>query len=74
MKTSELRKKSNSELDKLLKDSREKIRSLRFNLIGGKVKNVRDVRDVKRDVAKILTLLNETTEEEILESKQEKNK
>lgn len=57
MKPSELKQKSKSELQKLLQDSRERLRQLRFDLAAGKVKNVREVRQIKKDIARILTLL-----------------
>jgi large subunit ribosomal protein L29 len=61
MKTKELQQKSKSELQKILADSREKLRQLRFNLAAGKVKNVREVRKIKKDIAKVLTLLKQKT-------------
>jgi len=57
MKTSELRQKSRAELQKLLQDNRERLRQLRFDLAAGKVKNVREIRLIKKDIARILTLL-----------------
>jgi len=57
MKLSELRQKSKSELQKLLLDNRERLRQLRFDLAAGKVKNVREIRQIKKDIARILTLL-----------------
>lgn len=59
MKTSELRQKSKSELQKLLQDNREKLRQLRFDLASGKVKNIREIRKVKKTIAQVLTLLKE---------------
>ena len=59
MKIQELRQKNKSELQKLLQDSRERLRQLRFDLAAGKVKNVREIRKIKKDIARILTLLNE---------------
>jgi len=58
MKISELRQKSQAELERILTESREKLRELRFNLAAGKVKNVREIRKLKKDIAKILTILN----------------
>ncbi len=58
MKISELRQKSKNELKKILKDSREKLRQLRFDLAAGKVKNVREIRKTRKNIAKVLTLLN----------------
>ncbi len=47
MKFSELRKKPKEELQKILEDDREKLRQLRFDLSAGKVKNVREIRNIK---------------------------
>ena len=57
MKIIEIRQKSKLELQKLLQDSREKLRQLRFDLASGKVKNVREIRGTRKDIARILTLL-----------------
>ncbi len=57
MNLTELRQKSKEELQKILGDSREKLRQLRFNLSAGKVKNVREIRSLKKEIAQILTLL-----------------
>lgn len=53
----ELKQKSKEELQKTLEDDREKLRQLRFDLSAGKVKNVREIRSVKKEIARILTLL-----------------
>ncbi|MEK9134917.1 MAG: 50S ribosomal protein L29 [Patescibacteria group bacterium] len=44
------------EILKTLQEKREKLRQLRFDLSAGKVKNVREIRQIKKDVARILTL------------------
>ena len=59
MKIRELQRKSNKELQQTLVSLRDKLRELRFNLAGGKVKNIKEIRGTKRDIAKILTLLKE---------------
>lgn len=59
MKIRELRIKTEKELKENLINLRDKLRDLRFNLAGGKVKNIREIRQTKRDVARILTLLKE---------------
>ena len=59
IKTEELRLKQEEELNQLLSESQKKLRELRFNLAGGKVKNVRTIRVLKKDIARILTILNE---------------
>lgn len=57
MNLAELNKKSKEELKKILIDNREKLRQLRFDLSAGKVKNVREIRHLKKEIAQILTLL-----------------
>ena len=59
MKASELRKKSKRELQKLLQQEREKLLSLRFDLAAGKLKNFQKIKQTKRDIARILTILNQ---------------
>jgi len=57
MKIRELRQKSKDELNKLLWDKRNGLLSLRFDLAGGRVKNIREIEGTKKDIARILTLL-----------------
>lgn len=57
MKISELRKKTKDELQKMVESDRNKLRQLRFDLKGGKVKNVREIRHTKKEIAQIFTLL-----------------
>jgi large subunit ribosomal protein L29 len=59
METKELKKKSQPELNRLLRDLRGKLMALRFDLASGKVKNVREIHQLKRDIARILTILRE---------------
>lgn len=59
MKFKELQQKSKPELQKLLQESRERLRQLRFDLISGKVKNIKEIRMTKKEIARILTLLGE---------------
>jgi large subunit ribosomal protein L29 len=46
-----------AELLKMLKERRERLRSLRFDLAAGKVKNVSELRAVRKEIARLLTLL-----------------
>jgi len=59
MKITELRQKSKMELEKTLRENRERLRQLRFDLSSGKVKNVREIRNLKKEIARILTLLKQ---------------
>jgi len=58
VKTNEIRQKSKPELQKLLQSSKEKLRQLRFDLSSGKVKNTREIQQIKKDIARILTILH----------------
>ena len=57
MKIKEIKQKSKKELKRVLHESQEKLRQLRFDLSAGKVKNVREIRKIKKDIARILTIL-----------------
>ncbi|MCD6270933.1 50S ribosomal protein L29 [bacterium] len=59
MKAKELRQKTIEDLRKLERELRERLRGLRFDLASGKVKNVRELREVKKDIARILTVIRE---------------
>lgn len=54
----ELKNKSEIELQKLLKEAREKLQALKFNLAAGKIKNVKEIKFLKKYIARILTFLN----------------
>lgn len=58
MKIDELQQKSKTELQARLAESRERLRQLRFDLVSGKVKNVKEIREIKKDIARILTIIN----------------
>lgn len=63
MLVKELKSKTEKDLRKLLLIEREKLRSLKFDLAAGKVKNVKQARAIKKDIARILTILNQIHEE-----------
>jgi large subunit ribosomal protein L29 len=65
VKAKELRLKPEEELNQLLSESQKKLRELRFNLASGKVKNVRTIRVLKKNIARILTILNEKSENQL---------
>jgi ribosomal protein L29 len=58
MKIAELRKMGEGELRKQLALSREQIRDLNFKIHSKEVKNNHLIKSVKRDIARILTILN----------------
>ncbi len=54
----ELKQKSANELKMMLKENREKLRGLKFDLASRKLKNVHEISVAKKDIARILTILN----------------
>ncbi len=71
MDIKELRKKSEQELLKFLKLKREQMRDLRFQVAAKQHKDVRDLRQIKKDIAQILTVLKE---KKVVEEYQKINK
>ncbi len=57
MKIKELREKTEIELAALLKDKREALRKFRFEMGHGKIKNTKAAREIKKDIARIITLM-----------------
>jgi len=55
----DLKMKSETELNKLLVSGREKLRDLRFKVSQNQLKNIREVRALKKRIARISTLLNQ---------------
>lgn len=51
--------KSDKELEKLLAEKREELREMRFSLTGASGEDVRDKRQYKKDIARILTEMRE---------------
>ena len=58
MEIKELTTKTPAELVKLLTESQEKLRELRFKDSNKQLKNVRSIRVLKQEIARINTLLN----------------
>ena len=59
MKIKELREKNSEELKKLLTEKEELVRKLRFDLVAKQFKGVRQIREAKKTVAQVLTMLNQ---------------
>ncbi len=58
MDIKELLTKTPAELTKLLAESQERLRELRFKDSNKQLKNIRSIRELKQGIARILTLLN----------------
>ena len=59
MKIKDLKIKSENELKTLLENSHDKLREMNFKVAQRQLKNVREIREVKKTIARISTLLNE---------------
>ncbi len=63
MKIKEFQTMSQGELEKNLATLREQVRDLAFKLHSREVKNTHTLKVVKRDIARILTLINKERSE-----------
>ncbi|HMB65493.1 MAG TPA: 50S ribosomal protein L29 [Patescibacteria group bacterium] len=54
----ELQKKENEDLQQLLAQNRDKLRELRFKDANKQLKDVRQIRKARKDIARVLTILN----------------
>ncbi|MCD6254499.1 MAG: 50S ribosomal protein L29 [Thermotogae bacterium] len=59
MKASELRDKTDEELRQMEQDFKKKLMDLRFQLAMGRLTDTNQVKQVKRDIARIKTILRE---------------
>jgi ribosomal protein L29 len=59
MKASELNKKSKAELERLLFEKKEELRNLNFGIKLRHSKNVRDIRKLKKLIARLNTIIKQ---------------
>ena len=59
-KIKDLRDKNSGELKKLLNETREYVRKLRFDIYAKQIKNTKELKNAKKDIARILTLIKES--------------
>lgn len=59
MKAKEIREKTKEDILKMIKENSEKLRQLRFDLISRKLKNVREIGAIKKETARLQTVLKE---------------
>ena len=59
MKTTEIRKLSVADLEKKLKELKEELFNLRFQHAINQLENPHKIADVKKDIARVMTILNE---------------
>ncbi|MDD4531348.1 MAG: 50S ribosomal protein L29 [Candidatus Pacebacteria bacterium] len=58
MKSKDLAIKTKEELMKLIDEKRKRIEDVRFKAVSGGIKNVKEMREDKKDIARIMTELN----------------
>ena len=56
----ELKTKPVAELIKMVKDGRENLRAMKFDLAAGKVKNIDNLRGLRKDIARALTFIRQS--------------
>lgn len=59
MKTKDIKTKTIPDLQKMVADKREALRVFRFGSAGSKNKNVKAGKGLKRDIARILTIIKQ---------------
>ena len=64
MKATELRDRSMAELNKTLGDLEEQLFKLRFQKSTGQIENPIKIREVRKDIARVLTVMGENRAQE----------
>jgi large subunit ribosomal protein L29 len=64
MRAKELRDRSDDELRKSLSDLEEQLFKLRFQKSTGQIENPQKIREVRKDIARVQTVMNERLNEE----------
>jgi large subunit ribosomal protein L29 len=64
MKTYQIRDLATKDLEITLKDNYEALENFRFQHASGQLENFKSIANVKRDIARILTILKEREKEE----------
>ena len=60
--TTDVKKKSVKDLEKIVREKREELRKFRFGSSGSRVRNVRDGRNIRKTIARALTELKKRLE------------
>ena len=58
-KTDLTKNKQIPELEEMIAHNREELRKIRFGLYSGKIKNVKSSREIKKDIARLLTAISD---------------
>ena len=60
-----IHKKTDQDLEKILIESHRRLEQFRFDLAGGKVTKVKEGRTLRRQIARVLTVLNQRSKEKV---------
>jgi large subunit ribosomal protein L29 len=69
MELKELKLKTEKELKQILNEFRDKLRELRFKDANKQLKDVREIREIKKTVARVLTLIRVSKSNNIIKEK-----
>ncbi|MEK7567442.1 MAG: 50S ribosomal protein L29 [Patescibacteria group bacterium] len=61
LKMKEILSKGSEEIQKMLNEKREALRLFRFGISGSKARNVKEGKGLKKDIARLLTKINEVS-------------
>ncbi len=59
MKKSDIKNKTKAELEATIKEKRDTLKNFRFSLSGSRVKNIKEARTTRKDVARAITFLRQ---------------
>ncbi len=59
MKAKDIRQNNNAQIEKLIKENNDKLKGLHFGSAGSREKNVKLHKTIKKDIARMMTVLNE---------------
>lgn len=62
IKAKELRQKEKNELGALLEKKRSELFNFKFKLTKGKTKNVKEGKNIRKEIARILTILSDLSD------------
>jgi len=57
MRKSDIKNKTKADLERFVQEKREALRMIRFGVAGGRVKNVKEAKTTRKDIARALTFL-----------------
>lgn len=66
MKVQEIKEKSDQELQNLIRESKEKMKKMRFALANRQLENVKDIAITKKTIARAKTFLKERSIKKII--------